>query len=112
MKKVLFVMAMLAIAVLTLVLTSCSGGKKKSSEQPLPGTANTESYWCNIYNADGVTYQYDENGEILSRLVMLKGAVTYVDDIYDSRTSNNGICCLDLPEGATDIYFGSTNTNK
>ena len=112
MKKVLFVMAMLVIVALTLVLTSCSGGKKKNE---LPGTEDTVRYWRSIYDADSVFPMHDYDDEYgdykLVKLAMLPGAVTYVDDIYDSRTSNNGICCLELPEGATDIYFGSTDTN-
>ena len=112
MKKVLFVMAMLAIVALTLVLTSCSGGKKKNGP---PGTEDTVRHWGDIYDADSVfpMYDKDEDGNYrLVKLAMLPGAVTYVSDIYDSsRGFGEGICCLDLPEGATDIYFGSTDTN-
>ena len=112
MKKILFVMAMLVIVALTLVLTSCSGGKKKNE---LPGTEDTVRFWRGIYNAESVFPMYDYNDEYgdskLVKLAMLPGAVTYVDDILDSSRGSDGIESLELPEGATDIYFGSTDTN-
>ena len=113
MKKILFVMAMLVIVALTLVLTSCSGGKKKNGP---PGMEDTVRYWEGVSSAESVfpmyDYDYDEEAPKLVKLAMLPGAVTYVDDIFDSsRGFGESICCLDLPEGATDIYFGSTDTN-
>ena len=108
MKKILFVMAMLAIVSLTLVLTSCSGGKKKNG---LPGMEDTVRFWGNVYDADSVFPMYGKNDYKLIKLAMLPGAVAYVGYIYDSSRSSEGIESLELPEGATDIYFGSTDTN-
>ena len=112
MKKILFVMAMLAIVALTLVLTSCSGGKKKNG---LPGTEDTVRYWGGIYDAYSVFPMCDYDDEYgdykLVKLAMLPGAVAYVGHIYDSSRGSEGIESLELPEGATDIYFGSTDTN-
>ena len=85
MKKILFVMAMLAIVALTLVLTSCSGGKKKNGP---PGTEDTVRFWGDVWGGDSVFPMYDYDDEYddykLVKLAMLPGAVTYVSDIYDS----------------------------
>ena len=109
MKKILFVMAMLVIVALTLVLTSCSGGKKKNGP---PGTEDTVRFWGSVFEADSVFPMYEYDDYKLVKLAMLPGAVTYVGDMYDSsRSSDLGIDSLELPEGATDIYFGSTDTN-
>ena len=108
MKKILFVMAMLAIVALTLVLTSCSGGKKKNGP---PGTEDTVRYWGGVWGGDSVFPMYDEDSKLV-KLAMLPGAVTYVASIFDSsRVIDDGIGSLELPEGAADIYFGSTDTN-
>ena len=108
MKKILFVMAMLAIVALTLVLTSCSGGKKKNGP---PGTEDTVRYWSYVYDTDSIFPMYDEDYKLV-KLAMLPGAVAYVYSFCDSsRSSDLGIDSLELPEGATDIYFGSTDTN-
>ena len=105
-------MAMLAIVALTLVLTSCSGGKKKNGH---PGTEDTVRFWRSVLSADSVFPMHDYDDEYgdykLVKLAMLQGAVTYVDKILDSSRSAGGIESLELPKGATDIYFGSTDTN-